>query len=133
MPPIVSILGKSGAGKTTLLEALIPALARRGYRTAVIKHTSHGFDLDREGKDSYRLQKAGANPGALASSSPAPPPAGPPVPLGGNREAGRPDRDHLPQEQRGRGGALCRWPPGGPEPLCPGIHGQDCAGDGLRP
>ena len=69
MPPIVSILGKSGAGKTTLLEALIPALARRGYRTAVIKHTSHGFDLDREGKDSYRLQKAGANPVALASSS----------------------------------------------------------------
>src|SRR3989304_4717112 len=66
MPPIVSILGKSGAGKTTLLEALIPALARRGYRTAVIKHTSHGFDLDREGEDSYRLQKAGANPGAPA-------------------------------------------------------------------
>ncbi len=69
MPPIVSIVGKSGAGKTTLLEALIPALARRGYRMAVIKHSAHGFDLDQEGKDSYRLQKAGANPVALASSN----------------------------------------------------------------
>jgi len=67
MPPIVSIVGNSGSGKTTLLEALIPALARRGYRVAVIKHSAQGFDLDREGKDSYRLQKAGANPVALAS------------------------------------------------------------------
>ena len=67
MPPIISIVGKSGAGKTTLLEALIPALARRGYRVAVIKHSAQGFDMDREGKDSYRLQKAGANPVALAS------------------------------------------------------------------
>jgi len=67
MPPLVSIVGRSGAGKTTLLEALIPALARRGYRVAAIKHSSHGFDLDREGKDSYRLQKAGANPVALAA------------------------------------------------------------------
>ena len=69
MPPIVSIVGKSGAGKTTLLEALIPALARRGYRVAVMKHSAQGFDMDREGKDSYRLQKAGANPVALASSN----------------------------------------------------------------
>ncbi|MBU2008360.1 MAG: molybdopterin-guanine dinucleotide biosynthesis protein B [Chloroflexi bacterium] len=69
MPPIVSIVGKSGAGKTTLLEALIPALARRGYRVAVIKHSAQGFDMDREGKDSDRLQKAGANPVALASSN----------------------------------------------------------------
>jgi len=69
MPPVVSIVGKSGAGKTTLLEALVPALARRGYRAAVIKHSAHGFDLDREGKDSDRLQKAGANPVALASPS----------------------------------------------------------------
>jgi molybdopterin-guanine dinucleotide biosynthesis protein B len=67
MPPVVSVVGKSGAGKTTLLEALIPALARRGYSVAVIKHSAQGFDLDREGKDSYRLQKAGANPVALAS------------------------------------------------------------------
>ena len=67
MPPLICIVGRSGSGKTTLMEALVPVIARRGYRVAAIKHSGHGFELDREGKDSYRLQKAGANPVALAS------------------------------------------------------------------
>ncbi|MCE5210527.1 MAG: molybdopterin-guanine dinucleotide biosynthesis protein B [Deltaproteobacteria bacterium] len=58
--PIVSIVGKSNSGKTTLVEKLIPELIKRGYRVATIKHNKHGFDIDHEGKDSWRHKKAGA-------------------------------------------------------------------------
>lgn len=61
MIPIICIIGSSGAGKTTLIENLIPELKKRGYRIGVIKHTVHGFEIDRNGKDSYRLKKAGAS------------------------------------------------------------------------
>ncbi|MBW2565556.1 MAG: molybdopterin-guanine dinucleotide biosynthesis protein B [Deltaproteobacteria bacterium] len=54
MPPIVSIVGKSDAGKTTLLEKLVRELKKRGYRIGTIKHDVHGFDIDHEGKDSWR-------------------------------------------------------------------------------
>ena len=60
MIPIVSIVGTSDSGKTTLLEKLIPELIKKGYRVATIKHDVHGFDVDREGKDSWRHKKAGA-------------------------------------------------------------------------
>ena len=61
MPPVISIVGKSGSGKTTLLEKLLPELKRRGLRVGTIKHTSHGFNMDREGKDSARHKAAGAD------------------------------------------------------------------------
>lgn len=67
-PIILEIIGYSGAGKTTLIEKLIPALRKRGVRLAVIKHTSHHHELDRPGKDSHRLRKAGAE--AVVVSSP---------------------------------------------------------------
>ena len=60
MIPIVSIVGKSNSGKTTLLEKIISDLVGRGYRVATIKHNRHGFNIDHEGKDSYRHKKAGA-------------------------------------------------------------------------
>jgi molybdopterin-guanine dinucleotide biosynthesis protein MobB len=60
-PPVVSIVAKSGTGKTTLLEKLIAELKRRGYRVGAIKHDAHSFDIDREGKDSWRLTRAGAD------------------------------------------------------------------------
>ena len=59
--PIVSIVGKSNTGKTTLLEKLIAELVGRGWRVATIKHNKHGFNIDHEGKDSYRHKKAGAH------------------------------------------------------------------------
>jgi len=65
--PIVSIVGKSNAGKTTLIEKLISELIRRGYRVATVKHARHGFDIDREGKDSWRHKKAGAKTTVMAS------------------------------------------------------------------
>ncbi len=66
--PVVSIVGKSNTGKTTLLEKIIPELNRRGYRVATIKHHAHGFDIDREGKDSWRHKQAGAFMTVLSSS-----------------------------------------------------------------
>ena len=68
MVPIVSIVGKSNSGKTTLLEKLIPILKRKGYRVATIKHDIHGFEMDREGKDTYRHFHCGAD--AILISSP---------------------------------------------------------------
>lgn len=60
MIPIISIVGKSDSGKTTLIEKLLPELKRRGYRVATVKHDTHGFEVDREGKDSWRHKRAGA-------------------------------------------------------------------------
>lgn len=67
MIPIVSIVGKSNSGKTTLIEKLIVELTRRGWRVATIKHNRHGFEVDHEGKDSWRHRKAGAVATVLAS------------------------------------------------------------------
>jgi molybdopterin-guanine dinucleotide biosynthesis protein B len=67
MPPIVSIVGKSDAGKTTLLEKLVRELKKRGYRIGTIKHDVHGFDIDHEGKDSWRHKEAGACTVAISS------------------------------------------------------------------
>jgi len=60
MIPIISIVGRSNTGKTTLIEKLVPELCLRGYRVATIKHAASGFEIDREGKDSWRHKKAGA-------------------------------------------------------------------------
>ena len=53
------IAGHSGMGKTTLLERLVPALAARGLAVSLIKHSHKAIDIDRPGKDSYRLREAG--------------------------------------------------------------------------
>src|SRR5208337_2865003 len=68
MLPIISIVGASNSGKTTFLEKLIPELAARGYRVGAIKHDAHGFEMDRKGKDTWRLSRAGAE--VIAISSP---------------------------------------------------------------
>ena len=67
MVPIVSIVGKSDSGKTTLIEKLVPELTRRGYRVATVKHDVHGFEVDREGKDSWRHKRAGAHTVVISS------------------------------------------------------------------
>lgn len=60
------VAAASGSGKTTLIEKLIPLLKARGFRVAVIKHASKGFELDQPGKDSWRFQEAGADTVLLA-------------------------------------------------------------------
>ena len=58
-PSILCFAGRSNSGKTTLIERVIPALTRAGYRVATVKHAGHGFELDTEGKDSWRHKQAG--------------------------------------------------------------------------
>lgn len=67
MLPIVCMVGASNSGKTTHLEKLIPELRRRGYRVGTVKHDAHGFEMDREGKDTWRHRKAGAQTIGIAS------------------------------------------------------------------
>ncbi len=67
MIPIVSVVGKSDSGKTTLIEKLLPELTSRGYRIATVKHDTHGFEVDREGKDSWRHKRAGAHTVVISS------------------------------------------------------------------
>jgi molybdopterin-guanine dinucleotide biosynthesis protein B len=76
-PPILAFSGASGAGKTRLLVRLLPRLRARGLRVCALKHTGHPHALDRRGKDSERLRRAGAlaaaveGPAGLALFGPA--------------------------------------------------------------
>ena len=81
-PPLVSFVGPSGTGKTTLLEGVIAGLNRRGLRVGAVKHDAHRIELDTEGKDSWRLRRAGADSTLLVGgdqvawfgAAPGPPP-----------------------------------------------------------
>jgi molybdopterin molybdotransferase len=65
--PLLGFAAYSGTGKTTLLEALLPKLTETGLRIGVLKHAHHNFDVDKPGKDSYRLRKAGASQMLISS------------------------------------------------------------------
>ncbi len=67
MPPVIAFVGRPDCGKTTLLEKLIPELRHRGLRIGTIKHHVHEFEMDREGKDTWRHKHAGAQVVALSS------------------------------------------------------------------
>jgi molybdopterin-guanine dinucleotide biosynthesis protein MobB len=57
---IIHIIGHSDSGKTMLIQRLVPVLAGRNVRVATVKHAHKGYQLDREGKDSWRHQQSGA-------------------------------------------------------------------------
>jgi molybdopterin-guanine dinucleotide biosynthesis protein B len=67
--PILGFAAFSGTGKTTLLARLIPMLKSNGLRVGLIKHSHHNFEIDKPGKDSFRLRAAGASPVMLISKS----------------------------------------------------------------
>jgi molybdopterin-guanine dinucleotide biosynthesis protein B len=54
-------VGKSGVGKTTALELVIREIKMRGYRVGTVKHDTHGFEIDKPGKDSWRHARAGSD------------------------------------------------------------------------
>jgi molybdopterin-guanine dinucleotide biosynthesis protein B len=61
MKIISFVAASSNSGKTTLIEKIVRILKARGFRVAVVKHASKGFDLDKPGKDSWRFEQAGAD------------------------------------------------------------------------
>lgn len=65
--PVVGLAGFSGSGKTTLLCQLIHHLNQQGIRVAVVKHSHHQIELDKPGKDSFKLRESGAQQTLLAS------------------------------------------------------------------
>jgi molybdopterin-guanine dinucleotide biosynthesis protein B len=64
---VIGFCGFSGSGKTTLIEQLIVRLRLAGQRVSVVKHAHHDFDIDHEGKDSWRHRQAGAFEVVIAS------------------------------------------------------------------
>lgn len=57
--PLLGLSAPTGTGKTTLARYLIGVLVERGVRVGVIKQARNDFDVDRDGKDSFRLRQAG--------------------------------------------------------------------------
>ncbi len=57
---VFCVVGYSNSGKTTLIEKVIPILRERGLSVLAIKHARR-FEVDREGKDSWRLFRSGAD------------------------------------------------------------------------
>ena len=67
MAQVFGITGFKNAGKTTLVERLVTELTRRGLAVSTVKHAHHAFDIDHEGRDSYRHREAGAHEVAVVS------------------------------------------------------------------
>lgn len=67
MHKVIGVCGFKNAGKTTLVEKLVRHLTRLGYRISTVKHAHHDFDIDQEGRDSFRHRKAGASEVAVVS------------------------------------------------------------------
>ncbi len=66
---IISIAGKQNAGKTTLLKDLIPKLKEHGHRVGTLKYNIRKFDIDHEGKDTYKYSNSGADSVAISTQS----------------------------------------------------------------
>jgi molybdopterin-guanine dinucleotide biosynthesis protein B len=64
---IIGVAGFKNAGKTTLVEKLVRELTGRGFSVSTVKHAHHSFDIDHEGRDSFRHRKAGATEVAVVS------------------------------------------------------------------
>ncbi len=66
-PPVVTFVARSGTGKTTLLVKVITELTSRGWTIGALKHDAHRFEIDHEGKDSWKMATAGAAITAISS------------------------------------------------------------------
>jgi molybdopterin-guanine dinucleotide biosynthesis adapter protein len=65
---IIGVAGFKNSGKTTLVEKLVRHLTGLGYTVSTVKHAHHSFDIDHEGRDSFRHRKAGASQVAVISN-----------------------------------------------------------------
>jgi molybdopterin-guanine dinucleotide biosynthesis protein B len=64
---VLGVAGFKNSGKTTLIEKLVKHLTGLGYRISTVKHAHHSFDIDHEGRDSFRHRTAGATQVAVIS------------------------------------------------------------------
>ena len=67
--PYVRVIGPKNSGKTCLIEALVRELSARGLRVGTIKHDAHQFEIDHEGKDTWRHRQAGSVATVICSAS----------------------------------------------------------------
>jgi len=67
MAKVIGVAGFKNSGKTTLVEKLVRHLTGLGYSVSTVKHAHHSFDIDHEGRDSFRHRKAGASEVAVIS------------------------------------------------------------------
>ncbi|MDR1961051.1 MAG: molybdopterin-guanine dinucleotide biosynthesis protein B [Gracilibacteraceae bacterium] len=67
IPAFSIVAASSGTGKTTLMEKLIAEFTRRGLRVGTVKDDAHRFQIDHEGKDTWRFMQAGARAAAIVS------------------------------------------------------------------
>jgi molybdopterin-guanine dinucleotide biosynthesis protein B len=66
---MICIVGNNKAAKTRLMEALIKDLKSRGLSVGALKYHKHGdFQIDIEGKDTWKYAMAGADTIAITSS-----------------------------------------------------------------
>jgi molybdopterin-guanine dinucleotide biosynthesis protein B len=69
MPPMICIVGNNKAAKTRLMEALIKDLKNQGLSVGALKYHKHGeFEIDIQGKDTWKYAMAGADTVAITSS-----------------------------------------------------------------
>jgi molybdopterin-guanine dinucleotide biosynthesis protein B len=66
-PPLFGVAGWKNSGKTTLMVGLIRELSSRGFAVSVVKHAHAKFEIDHEGRDSFKMREAGAAQVALSS------------------------------------------------------------------
>ena len=69
MQKVIGVCGFKNSGKTTLVEKLVRYLTEQGYKISTVKHAHHDFDIDHEGRDSFRHRKAGATEVAVVSQN----------------------------------------------------------------
>lgn len=62
----LAVVGYSNTGKTTVVRQLAIWFRQQGVKLAVLKHASHGYQLDAEGKDSQSYYADGAEVVAVA-------------------------------------------------------------------
>jgi len=66
---IFGIVGWKNSGKTGLMERLVSEFTERGLVVSTLKHAHHEFEIDHEGRDTFRHREAGAKEVAIVSST----------------------------------------------------------------
>ena len=66
---IFGVIGWKDSGKTGLMERLVSEMTNQGFKISTLKHAHHSFDIDHQGRDSFRHRQAGASEVMLSSNN----------------------------------------------------------------